>query len=90
MNGRERGIVRGAGESLVPFRYLGRLPNLVGLLFSGVFMGPREATLSGLREGWSTAAGAGSREDLETGGGIWTFIGRGAKGEVVKAGTLGL
>lgn len=56
MNGRERRIMQGAGESLIPFGYLGRLPNLVGLLFSGVFMGSREATLSGLMEGWSTAA----------------------------------
>ena len=56
MNGGERRIVQGAGERLVPFRYLGRLPNLVGLLFSGVFMGPREATLSGLMDGWPTAA----------------------------------
>lgn len=56
VNGRERRIVQGAGESLVPFRYLGRLPNLVALLFSGVFMGPREAALSGVMDGWSTAA----------------------------------
>lgn len=45
-----------AAERLLPFQIFGRWPDVAEPLFSGVFLGPRRAVLSVLREGWPRAS----------------------------------